>query len=199
MVWLPETSSYQRIHAVLDGLVSAARKKEKMDEHLKLVGLIEADRHLLVGAKALAVYIEQRFTKDTDYVVGHRTYQKVRKWLKKEDVVHDDSGETIRAEVLGLDIIDASHNPVLTEILKRESGIPSPEALAATKYIAIVSGTRERRKVYQDIADLVGLVTLDGFDVGKLLGYLVDRYEEQRTRVQALIDKIQRGESPIVI
>ena len=179
--------------------MTAAHEKEKMDEHLKLVEMIESDRHLLVGAKALAAYVEQRFTDDTDYVVGRGSFQKVRGWLKRQNIEHEDSGEAIRSKALGIDVIDASNNPVLQEILKRENGIPSPEALAATKYITIVSGTRGQRKVHQDISDLIGLVTLDAFDVEIFLGYLVERYEEQRQHARDLIDRIKRGESPITI
>ena len=168
-----------------------------MDEHLKLVAIIEADRHVIVGAKALAAYMKQRFTEDTDYVVGHKTMQKVRQWLKRETVAHEDSGETIRVPELGIDIIDAAHNPVLKEILKRDSGIPSPEALAASKYIAVVSGTRGQQKTHFDIGDFIGLVNLDGFQVERFLEYLVDRYEEQRPHARELIGRIKRGDSPI--
>ena len=192
-----ETSSYQRIQAIVDGRISAANERGKMDEHLKLVAVIEADRHLIVGAKALAAYMKQRFTEDTDYVVGHQTFQKVRRWLRQEKVPHEDSGETIRVPKLGIDVIDASHNPVLKEILKRDSGIPSPEALAATKYVAVVSGTRGQQKTHFDIGDFIGLVNLDGFEVERFLEYLVDRYEEQRPPAQEVIDQIKRGDSPI--
>jgi len=195
----PETSSYQRIDALVNGLVSAANEKEKMDERLKLVELLEKDRHLIVGAKALATYLKPRFTEDTDYIVGHGSFQKVRRWLSRENIPHQDDGEAIRVAALGLDIVDASNNPVLAEILKRENGVPSPEALAASKYIAMVSGTREPQKVHFDIGDFIGLVSLDGFEVERFLEYLVDRYEEQRPHAQELIDKIKKGESPITI
>ncbi|MFH0983093.1 MAG: hypothetical protein V2A79_16360 [Planctomycetota bacterium] len=199
MAWSPRTSSYHRIHAILDQLISTAHDKENMDEHLKLVELLETDRHLLVGAKALAAYIKQRFSEDTDYVVGHRTFQKVRKWLKQQRLAHEDNGEAIQVGVLGIDIIDARHHPVLQEILKRENGIPSPEALAATKYIAIVSATRGPQKRHFDIGDFIGLVTLDGFDVERFLEYLVGNYAEQRPHAREVIDRIQKGESPITI
>ena len=66
MASTPDTSAYQRIHAIVNRRMAAAREKEQTDEHLRLVELIESDRHLLVGAKALAAHIEQRFTDDTD-------------------------------------------------------------------------------------------------------------------------------------
>jgi hypothetical protein len=198
MVETSDSSAYHRIHAVIDGLISASNEKQKMAEHLELVALIESDRHLLVGAKALAAYLKQRFTEDTDYVVGHSSFQRVRKWMKKRSIPHEDTGEAIRSEKLGIDVIDAANNPVLLEILKRESGLPSPEALAATKYLAIVSGTREPQRVHFDIGDFMGLVGLEGFDVAKLLGFLVDRYEQQRPHVRDLIAKIKAGESRII-
>jgi len=40
---------------------------------------------------------------------------------------------------------------------------------------------------------------LDGFGLGKFLGYLVDRYEEQRSHAEELIEKIKKGEFPITI
>ncbi len=170
-----------------------------MLEHRKLVAMIESGRHLLVGAKALATYMEQRFTQDTDYVVEHRLFLKLRKWLREEKIDHVERGLVVQCEQIGIDIIDASSNAVLKEILKHEAGVPSPEGLAATKYIAIVSGTRGQRKMYQDIADLVGLVGLPGFDMDKFLGYFVGEYEEQRTHVAEAIEKIRRGEFPITI
>lgn len=195
----PEASSYDRIHQIIDGLIAAADAKENMDEHRKLVEMIEADRHLLVGAKAMAAYVKQRFTHDTDYVVGKRMFRRIHRWLDQQRIPYQHSGETLRAETIGIDVIDASNHPVLEEILKRESGVPSPEALAATKDIAIVSGTRGQRQIHFDIGDLVGLVTLEGFDERKFLQYLVDRYEERRAHARELIEKIRRGDSPITI
>ena len=173
--------------------------KRNTPQHAELVGLIEADRHLLVGARAMAVYVEQRFTEDTDYLVGHKTFQKIRRWFKQQGVEHEDTGKAIRSTTLGLDIIDASNNPVLVEILKRENGVPSREALAVSKYVAMVSGTRQQWKLHHDIADFIRLVGLESFDVGRFLGYLVERYEEQRAHAEELIGKILRGEGPIVI
>jgi len=193
------TSTYDQMNAIIQGIESAAAEREQMDEHVKLVALIESGRHLLVGAKALAKYLEPRFTKDADYLAEHRLFQKVRKWLRQENIEHEDHGGIVQSKVLGIDVINADSHPVLKEILKRESGVPSPEALAATKYIAIVSGTRGQQKLHLDISDFIGLVNLDGFDVEKFLGYLVDRYEEQRPHAQELVDKIKRGEAPITI
>lgn len=161
--------------------------------------MIEARRHLLVGAKALTAYMEQRFTKDTDYVVGRRDFARIRKWFREQGIAHEDRGEVIQSEALAIDVIDGHFHPVLKEILKQESGLPSAEALAATKYVAFVSDTREQRKKYQHIADFAGLVTLDGFDVNKFLAFLVDRHAEQRGQARELIDRIRRNEFPITI
>lgn len=193
------TSTFDRVHGIIEKLESAALEKLDMEKHREFVALIESDRHVLVGAKALATYVEQRFTKDTDYVVGHTVFLRARKWLKEQNVEHNDHGQVIQSEEIGIDIIDAGSNPVLQEILRQESGIPTPEALAATKYIAIVSGTRSQRKLHLDISDFIGLVTLENFDVKKFVAYLVDRYEEQRSQARDLIDRIHRGDSPITI
>ncbi|GMU21039.1 MAG: hypothetical protein AMXMBFR13_11340 [Phycisphaerae bacterium] len=77
-------STYDRIHAVVDSLLVATAEKQQMNEHRQLVTMIEARRHLLVGAKALTAYMEQRFTKDTDYVVGRRDFARIRKWFKEQ-------------------------------------------------------------------------------------------------------------------
>jgi hypothetical protein len=192
-------STYDRINAMVKQLQAAVSEREQMDEHSKVVGLIESGKHVLAGAKALATYLEPRFTADMDYVVEGRTFEKVRKWLVQEHVPHEDLGGAIRAQTIGLDIINGDGHPVLKEILKRERGIPSPEALAATKYVSIVSGTRGQQKLYLDISDFVGLVTLSGFGVEKFVGYLVDRFEEQRPHARELIEKIKSGEGPITI
>jgi hypothetical protein len=193
------TSTYDQVNAIVEKVVAAAAERERMPEHVKLVEIIESERHLLVGARALAVHIEQRFTKDTDYVVGNRVFQKVRRWLQREEIPHDDLGGALLCKSLGIDVINAGSNPVLKEILKHETGTGSPEALAATKYVAIVSGTRGQQKLHFDIGDLIGLATLGEFDVEKFLGYLVERYEERRPHARELIDKIKRGEGPIAI
>lgn len=199
MGWTPETSAYQQVNAVTDTLIAAAKAREQMDEHLKLIALIEAGRHLLVGAKAMAQYVEQRFTRDTDYLVDYRLFLEVRRWFGRENIPHQDKGEAILSESVGIDVIDAHHNPVLKALLDSERGIPSPEALAATKYVSIISGTRGQPKLSFDIGDFISLVTLEAFEVEKFLNFLVDRYAEQRDRARKLIDKIKRGESPMVL
>lgn len=192
-------SSYERVQAVCAARMASVNGKRNMPHHVRLVEMIEADRHLLVGARAMAMYVEQRFTEDTDYLVGHKTFQKVRRWFKQQGVEHDDTGEAIRSTALGLDVIDASNNPVLAEMLKHENGVPSPEALAATKYVAVLRVTRQQWKLHHDIADLIRLVGLKAFDAAKFLGYLVERYAEQRPHAEELINQIHRGDKPVVI
>jgi hypothetical protein len=194
-----QTSTYDRVQSVLDQVVSAAAEKEMTLQHRKLIFIIEADRHLLIGAKALAAHMDQRFTKDTEYLVNRSTYQKVRKWLHEENVEHNDLSESLLIESLAIDVLDADDHPVLKKILQSETGIPSAEALAAMKCIAIISDTRNQRKRYLDLSDFVGLVTLQGFRIERLLEYFVDRFEKQRPRVAEVIGKIRRGDRDIVI
>ena len=193
----PTASTYDRVHAVIDRMVRAAEQKTRMDKHRELVALIEADRHLLIGAKAVAAHIEQRFTKDTDYMVDRKQFQQVRKWLTEQGIEFQDGGPVLRCEALGIDVVNASSHPVLKEILQHETGLPSPEALAAAKYVSIVSGTREPRRAIQDASDFVGLVTLGQFQDARFLGYLVDRFEEQRPHAVELLARIRRGETPL--
>ena len=197
MVSNPTTSTYDRVHAIIDPMVQAAEQKTRMDKHRELVALIEADRHLLIGAKAMAVHIEQRFTKDTDYTVDRKRFQQVRKWLTEQGIEFQDVGPALRCETLGIDLVNASSRPVLKEILRHETGLPSPEALAAAKYVSIVSGTREPRRAIQDASDFVGLVTLGQFQDARFLGYLVNRFEEQRPHAVELLARIRRGETPL--
>lgn len=191
-------STYDRVHALVDRLVAAAAEKELSPQHKQLVALIESERHLLIGAKALATHMEQRFTQDTDYLVSRRSFDRVRKWLREQKVDHRDEGDALLIGPLAIDVIDADAHPVPKEVLKHETGIPSSEALAAMKYAAIVSETRDQRKRYSDISDLVGLVTLSKFDVGRFLAFLVERFEEQRPQAGELVERIRRGERGIV-
>ena len=160
-----------------------------------LIALIESGRHLLIGAKALIQYTRPRFTEDTDYAVGRQMFRRVRKWFRdrRETVDCEDAGEMIRSKSLALDIINAHNNPVLLCVLRAESGLPSPEALAACKYAAMTSPTRDRVERIQDFADFSRLVLLDDFDTRKLLGYLAPPYDAQRDEVARLIDDIRSG------
>lgn len=182
----------------MDRLVAAAAEKELSPQHRQLVALIESERHLLIGAKALATHMEQRFTQDTDYLVSRRGFERVRKWLTDQQIDHRDEGDALLIRALAIDVVDADWHPVLKEVLKHETGIPSSEALAALKYAAIVNKSRDQRKRHSDISDLVGLVTLPKFDVARFLAFLVERCEQQGPQLGELVERIRRGERGIV-
>jgi hypothetical protein len=164
---------------------------------LELVELIESGRHLLIGGQALMQYTPPRFTDDVDYLVGPRLFARVRKRLKAhaDAVSHIDEGEEVRSESLAVDVVNARHNPVLSAVLKAESGVPSPEGLAACKYVAMTNPTRGRSARLQDAADFSKLVLRDGFDRSKLLSYMVDRYERDHGPIVKLIDDLAAGRS----
>lgn len=161
----------------------------------ELVELIESARHLLIGAQALMQYTPPRFTDDVDYLVGPKSFARIRKWLRAHEPegAHVDEGEAIRAEGLAVDIVNARHNPVLSAVLKAESGVPSPEALAACKYVAMTNLTRGRSARLQDAADFSKLVLRDAFNRKKLIGYMVDRYEQEHAAIEKLIDDLAAG------
>lgn len=161
----------------------------------ELIELIESGRYLLIGAQALIRYTAPRFTDDIDYLVGPRAFSRIRKWLKDhaEAVSHSDEGEAIRSESLAVDVVNARNNPVRSAVLKAESGVPSPEALAACKYVAMTNPTRGRSARLQDAADFSKLVLREGFDRSRLLSFMVARYEPQRGAVAKLLDDLVSG------
>ncbi len=161
----------------------------------ELVQLIESDRHLLIGAKALIQYTRPRFTQDTDYAVEQRVFRRVRKWFRDhaDAVSFEDVGEALRCPPLAIDVVNATNHPVRLEVIRHENGLPSPEGLAAFKYVAMTSLTRPRTERIQDFADFSRLVVLDAFDIAKLTAYLVDPYDAQRDEVTRLIADIRAG------
>ena len=189
--------TYQDVDAFLNGLVMAATEKEQQPQRQELEDLIRASGGLLIGAKALAHYLKPRFTQDTDYLVDGKAFQKVRKWFESHrgTIVYDDQKEAICCDVLAIDVIDARHHPVLLEVARRESVLPSPEALAAIKYAA--SPLRTRRE--QDVVDFHSLVRLEGFNTDKCLGFFAGQAEPLRQEIQAAIERIRRGDSPVTI
>jgi hypothetical protein len=188
------TSSHHRIAALIARL-EAPMPDKTARLRKELIALIESGRHLLIGAQALIQYTRPRYTEDTDYAVGQQMFRRVRKWFRdrRETVDYEDAGEMIRSKSLALDIINAHNNPVLLCVLRAESGLPSPEALAACKYAAMTSPTRDRAERIQDFADFSRLVLLEDFDAQKLLGYLATPYDAQRNEVARLIDDIRSG------
>ena len=166
----------------------------------ELIRLIESGRHLLIGAQALIQYTQPRFTADTDYAVGTKLFQRVRKWFRDnaDQVAFCDEGEAIRSESLAVDVLNTVHNPVLAEVLKAETGLASREGLAACKYVAMVSPARGRERRLRDVADFAALVLCEGFDSAKLLAYMVGPYAEQRETIERLIRDLEE-DRPIQI
>jgi hypothetical protein len=159
-----EQVSYEQVDAFIERLIVAAAEKEILPERQELDAIIRQAGSLLIGAKALAPYVKPRFTEDTDYLVDRKTFQKVRAWFvaHSDHVAYEDGGEAIACETLGIDIFDARNHPVLLEVTRRESVVPSPEALAAMKYCAAINAARTRRD--QDAVDFRSLVKLPGFE-----------------------------------
>jgi hypothetical protein len=194
-----EQVSYEQVDAFIERLVMAAAEKDNLPERRELDAIIRQGGGLLIGAKALARYVKPRFTEDTDYLVDGRTFQKVRTWFRdhKDHIPYEDGGEAITCEALGIDVVDARNHPVLLEIARRESVIPSAEALAAMKYCSAINPARTRRD--QDAVDFRSLVKLPGFDDAKCLSYFVDRFESLRGEVGTAIDKIRKGDPGVAI
>lgn len=194
----PESRSlFLDVEDMVERLYSNVREKEAMPQHQELVEMIESDKHVLIGAKAMAFYTEPRFTRDTDYVVSGRSFQRIRKWMRDNNVSGEDLGTVLRFRALAVDVLDGRGNSVLKEILRRESAKPSVEALAASKYVSFTNQQRGPRRM-QDVADFVQLVTLGGFDPAKLEGYLAGEYAPQLPEILQLIDDIRAGR-PITI
>ena len=191
--------TYQDVDAFLNGMVMAAAEKEKQPERQELEALIRASGGLLIGARALAHYVKPRFTKGTDYLVDGKTFQKVRKWFEehRETIPYEDLREALCCDALAVDVIDARHHPVLLEVVRRESVLPSAEALAAVKYCAIINPLRNRRD--QDAVDFRSLVLIEGFDAAKCLSFFTGQADHLRQEVQAAIERIRRGDSPVTI
>jgi len=186
--------TYEQADALIERTVMAAAERESLPERQELEGIIREAGGLLIGAKALAHYVKPRFTDDTDYLVDGKTFQTVRAWFRKhkDRIPYVDAGEAITCDTLGIDIVDARNHPVLLEVTRRESVLPSPEALAAIKYCSAINPARTRRD--QDAVDFRALVRLAGFDTARCLSYFVDRFESLRPEVEASIDKIRRGD-----
>lgn len=182
---------------MVERLHVAREEKERMPQRKELVELIESGKHVLIGAKALAYHTKPRFTEDTDYLVSGQTFTRIRKWAKQHHLEPDELGAVLRFSSLALDVLDARTNDVFKEILKRERSVPSPEALAAAKYVSIVNPDRAQRRL-QNASDFAELVMLKDFDVQELRGYLVGPYAEQWGDVEKLIGDIKAGR-PITI
>lgn len=190
-------SSLDEIDAFVGRLRAAVEEKERMPDRQELMELIESGKHVLVGAKALAYYTDPRFTEDSDYIVDGKTFQRIRKWAADKGIPVEDLGLVLRLRTLAVDVIDARSNAVLKEILKHESAKPSPEALAAAKYVSFVNQTRGRRRI-RDVSDFSDLVVLKDFSLDKMKTYMVAEYESQWPDVVKLVEDIKAGR-PITI
>jgi len=188
-----KSTTYEQVDALIERTLMAAAEKESLPERQELEGIIRQAGGLLIGAKALAHYLKPRFTRDTDYLVDGKTFQKVRAWFRKhkDRITYDDGGEAITCDALAIDVVDARTPPVLLEVARRESVVASPEALAAMKYCSAINPARDRRD--QDAVDFRALVKLAEFDTAKCLSYFVDRFESLRPEVDASIERIKRG------
>lgn len=191
------TSTYDAVENLLRDLKAAVHQKEDMPERKDLIALIESGAHLIIGAKALAHYTPPRFTEDTDYVVCAQTFTRIRKWARDKAVETQDLGMVLRFPSLAVDVIDVRSNGVFKDLLERENKIPSPEGLAAAKYISMVNPHRGDRR-FADVGDFAQLVKLPRFDLDKLRSFLVNTYPEQWPDVVKLIDDIKQGR-PITI
>lgn len=191
--------NYQDIDSFINGLVMAAEEKESQPQRQELEAIIRSGGALLIGAKALAHYVKPRFTADTDYLVDGKTFRQVRRWFeaRQDQIPYDDNGESISCESLAIDVIDARHHPVLLEVMRRESVLPSPEALAAVKYCSIVNPARKRKD--QDVVDFRSLVLRDDFDASQCLSFFVEPFESLRSEVVDAIERIKRGDPGITI
>jgi hypothetical protein len=191
------TSLDDIVTTMVERLYAEREDKEGMPARKQLVALIESGPHLLISAKALARYTKPRFTEDTDYLVGGQSFAHIRRWARSEGAAHEDLGAALRFPEFAVDVLDGRSNEVLTEILDHQRGIPSPEALAAAKYVSMINIERAQRRL-QDVSDFAQLVVLKDFDPTKLRGFLVGPYADQWCEVVKLIEDIKAGR-PITI
>lgn len=187
-------SPYRQTRRLIRRLERAVARKDTALGRA-LTALIESGRYLMIGAQAVIHYTRPRFTDDTDFAVDVRAFRRIRKWLRdhKDVLSWRDTGDALQCDVLGIDVLNATPHPVLAAVLKKERGIPSPEGLAAFKYVAMTSKTRPTPDRIQDAADLARLVLLPAFADAKLLEHLVGSYEELRPEVERYIAAIRAG------
>jgi hypothetical protein len=199
MVASTESSVYARTRRRIAELEAAVTARDTPLRR-ELIALIESGRHVLIGAQAVIHYTEPRFTQDTDYAVDIRGFRRVRKWLKhhKQEVNYRDVGEALHCDSLGIDILNGGVHPVLAAVLRSERSMPSPEGLAAFKYVSMTSDTRPVPRRLRDAADFSQLVLRPGFDTERLLAFMVPPYDELRGQVEQLIADIKAGK-PIQI
>jgi hypothetical protein len=185
------------VNKYVGDLRAGVARKETMPGRQELIEIIEGGRHVLIGAKALAYHTQPRFTEDSDYLVGAQVFTRIRKWIREENVEHQDLGMVIRFLSLGVDVIDARSNEVLKEILNRRQSPASAEALAAAKYVSFINPVRGPRRI-QDVADYAQLVTLPNFNLDEFRTFFVGVYQNQWPEAEKLVADIKAGR-PITI
>ncbi|HUU84497.1 MAG TPA: hypothetical protein VM243_13435 [Phycisphaerae bacterium] len=183
-------SSFARISELT---ASFERPLDEQSQRLRdaLIALIESGRHIVLGAQATMFYTRPRYTADTDYAVGGEDFVKIRKWFEGSGVAYEFNGEAIECPGLRVDVIDGSRNAVIEQVLDRESGIPSLEAVAALKYVAAISPTRAYERKQQDAADLAALVLRPGFDERAFLALFVGPYQAEAERAAGVVADIR--------
>lgn len=174
----------------------AASFEQPLEDRLQklqdeLVAMIESDRHIIVGARATMFYTRPRYTADIDYAVGRKQYGKIIRWLGQAGVSFTSEGEAILCSELRVDVIDASRNEVIQEVLEQQRGVPSLEAVAALKYVAAISPTRSYERKQQDAADLTALVLCPEFDEGAFVRFLVGPYADEVEKAKGILADIK--------
>lgn len=164
----------------------------------RLLSLVTKGKRLMVGATAMQQYVEVRPTADLDYLVDDRIFTNVEFFLDTESIPHavDHVKSAFVIRILSVDVIRASSHPVLQAVLKEEGStkhttMPSPEALAALKYVSLVSPTRPAKKKKQDRLDFEMLAADPEFSTDSLRKWLEKRLPP--AEVKAAV-RIARGE-----
>ncbi|MBI2059859.1 MAG: hypothetical protein HYT87_08825 [Nitrospirae bacterium] len=164
----------------------------------RLLSLVTKGKRLMVGATAMQQYVEIRPTADLDYLVDDRIFANVEAFLGTEKIPYaaDKQKSAFVVRILNVDVIRASSHPVLEAVLKVEGSakyttMPSPEALAALKYVALVSPTRPTRKKRQDRLDFGLLAQHPDFSLATFRRWLDGRLSP--AKVEAAV-RIVRGE-----
>jgi hypothetical protein len=186
------------------GLSMSAADIPKIIEAFERVGA----RWALVGAHATMLLTEPRATVDFDFIVEARKLKAVLRALASEfgDLGEDDIGAAVRLKGIDVDLIRSDTHPLFAEAIAKaqpagEWRVPPPEVLIAMKFLSAVNTWRGVDKRGQDLVDLRKIyraVGADGLDRGYLLrlGALV--YPGAERELEALLDKIDRGD-PIAV
>lgn len=148
----------------------------------RLLSLVTKGKRLMVGATAMQQYVEVRPTADLDYLVDDWVFANVEAFLNSEGIPHamDRMRSALVVRILSVDVIRASSHPVLKAVLEQEgserhTSMPPLEALAALKYVSMISPTRPSLKKEQDRLDLKALVQDPEFSIDSFRKWLDGR------------------------